>query len=80
MSLSDGKEQRRFERSDTSKALLGFLSTFTIAVATKLISMLFASQPVTDAMVYLSENYSFWFSILGAASSSAYFAVKWTKK
>lgn len=73
-------ERAKFERSDASKAILGFLTTLSIAVATKLITIIFASQPVADALAYLSENYSFWFSVLSGSASAAFFAVKWTHR
>ncbi len=74
----DETKDEKFKRSDASKALLGFLSTLSIAVATKLITMIFASQTVADALIYLSDNYSFWFSVISASASAAFFALKWT--
>ncbi len=78
--MPDEKQSASFERTQASKILLGFLSTFLLAVASKVVTMVLASQTVTDIVVWLSDNYSFWIVSIVTSSAAGFFAQKWTKK
>jgi len=80
MSLSDGKEERLFVRSDASKVLLGALTTFAVGLSTKLITLALASESATEIIQYLNENFSFWMQLLITSGTGGYFAQKWTRR
>lgn len=77
---TDNLERSEFERSDAAKALIGFLTTAAIAGTTRIITLIAASDTVSDAFVWLGQNYGFWLTVVASSLSSAGFAVAWTKR
>ena len=77
---TDEIESREFERSDAAKAIIGFLTTAAIATATRVITLIAASDTVTDAFVWLGQNYGYWLTIFASSLSGGAFAVAWTKR
>lgn len=70
--------QSETEREKAKKALIGFLTTLLTGLALKIITMILAREEITQAVEYLSANYSFWISLLGSSGLAGYFAQKWT--
>lgn len=60
------------------KFIIGALSSAAVIVATRLFNLLLESDSVSQAIVYLLTNYPFFGTVLIAASTSGYFAQKWT--
>lgn len=80
MTLSNGKETKRFERSDTSKVLIGLLGTFAIGLFSKLVTLALASDSATEILMYLNSNFGFWIQLFLTSGAGGYFAQKWTRR
>jgi hypothetical protein len=70
------KEQ---EKDAPRKAVIGFLTTLIVAVATRLITAVMESESVEHAVSYVMTNFPFLFSALTTAVAGGYFAQKWTR-
>lgn len=62
------------------KAIVGFLMTLGVALATRLITALLESESFAHAVEYVGTNFPFLFSAIATAATGGYFAQKWTGK
>ena len=52
--------------------IVSFAITAAVAFATKVITMLLARPEIDSVLIYLSEQHSFWFQLLGASGAAAF--------
>jgi hypothetical protein len=60
--------------SDTKAMLISFVGTALIAFATKIITLLLASEQFDQIINYLAVNYSFWFTTIVGSGAASFFA------
>ena len=64
------------EKAKFKKALIGFATTFLIAVTSRMVILIFNSSTMNEAINYLFDNSSFWISTI-APSVAGGFLAQW---
>lgn len=65
-------DERSAKKEQLKATIVSFALTFAVALATKVITLILARPEIDNYLLFLSEQYSFWFQLVFGSGTAAF--------